>query len=328
MSSADPADVDADAAARPELHVVAGVLMDADGRLLLAQRPTGREDAGHWEFPGGKREAAESDPVALARELREELGITIGPTRPLISLPQRQPGRCLWLHALAVDRWEGELRALDAQALRWQAAAEIDATELVPADRPILAVLRQPAHYWISPPQFADAASLHSLLQRAEQGGARRLLLRQPGMPLAQLRPLAERAAQRCLGSGIELLLSARERGVLELARELGCGAQLAQSLLERVETRPPGLSLLAASCHDAASLRQAETIGCDFATLSPVQATASHPLAEPIGWSGFATLRAHTSLPVYALGGVGPAQLVAARAQGVAGIGAFFGRG
>lgn len=315
--------------ALPELHVVAGVLRDVQGRLLLAQRPLGREDGGLWEFPGGKRESAESNAAALGRELAEELGIEVQRTRPLLSLPQTQPHRRLWLHALEVERWSGELLALEAQRLRWQALTAIDAAELVPADRPLLAALREPSEYWISPPSIADADALHALLLRAETGGARRLLLRLPGLALAQMRPLAERGAQRCKSSGIELLLGAREPAVLELALELGCGAQLAHSLLERIEARPTALQRMAASCHDAASLCRAEAIGCDFATLSPVQATTTHPQVQPLGWARFAELRAVTTLPVYALGGVGPGDLPAARAagaQGVAGIGAFFG--
>jgi 8-oxo-dGTP diphosphatase len=315
--------------ALPELHVVAGVLRDARGRLLLAQRSPGREDGGRWEFPGGKREPGESNAAALRRELAEELGIDAQRTRPLLSLPQAQPHRRLWLHALEVEHWSGELRALEAQRLRWQAPQVINAAGLVPADRPILSALREPAEYWITPPSLDDAEALHALLLRAETGGAQRLLLRLPELPMARLRPLAERAAQRCKSSGIELLLGARERGVLELAVELDCGAQLAQALLERLDARPAALGRMAASCHDAASLRRAEAIGCDFATLSPVQATTTHPQAQPLGWTRFAELRAVTTLPVYALGGVGPGDLATARAtgaQGVAGIGAFFG--
>jgi 8-oxo-dGTP diphosphatase len=81
------------------------------------------------------------------------------------------------------------------------------------------------------------------------------------------------------------------------------------------------------ASCHDADELERAALIGADFATLSPVRATASHPGASPLGWERFAELVREARLPVYALGGAGPEDLDRARAsgaQGVAGIRAF----
>jgi 8-oxo-dGTP diphosphatase len=81
------------------------------------------------------------------------------------------------------------------------------------------------------------------------------------------------------------------------------------------------------ASCHDAEELELAARLGADFATLSPVQATASHPGAAALGWDRFAQRVAAARLPVYALGGVGPDDLPRARAagaQGVAGIRAF----
>jgi 8-oxo-dGTP diphosphatase len=311
----------------PELRVVAGLLFDAAGRVLLAQRPAGREDAGLWEFPGGKLEADESAFAALRRELIEELGIEIASGAPLIRVPQRQPRRLLWLDAIEVRDWCGEPRALEAQALRWLAPADIDPSALPAADRPILACLRQPAHYWISPEAVAKPAVMQAWFAAATAAGARRLQLRVPSLGSEARAALARLAAERAQALGIELLLNARGPEDLELARALGCGAQLSRTLLMRLDQRPE-LPCIGASCHDPVSLRRAESLGCDFALLSPVLPTLSHPEAQPLGWSSFSTLRACTSLPVYALGGVGPADLVAARAagaQGVAGIRGFF---
>ncbi len=84
----------------------------------------------------------------------------------------------------------------------------------------------------------------------------------------------------------------------------------------------------VAASCHDAGELAQAQRLGLDFAVLGPVQATRSHPGAKPLRWDGFAALREQVSLPIYALGGLDAADVAIARhhgAQGVAGIGRFW---
>lgn len=313
--------------APPQLQVAAGVLRDARGRVLLAQRPAGREDAGRWEFPGGKFEPGESAGSALARELREELGIEIVDPAPLIRVPQAQPHRLLWLEALTVSSWRGEPRSLDGQALRWQRPDAIDPVELPAADRPILACLLQPAHYWITPDSVASVSELDALLAAAAAGGARRLQLRAPALDVTAFAALARQAAESAPARGIELLLNARGPSELGLAEALGCGVHLSQSLLMQLQERPP-VAVVGASCHDLESLRQAERLGCDFALLSPVSATHSHPEAQPLGWQGFSALRAHTVLPVYGLGGLGPADLPAARAagaQGVAGIRGFF---
>jgi 8-oxo-dGTP diphosphatase len=116
--------------------------------------------------------------------------------------------------------------------------------------------------------------------------------------------------------------------GDVDLARELGVGVHLRAAQLRALRERPlPPTSWVGASCHHAEELDLAARLGADFATLSPVRATASHPDAQPLGWDGFAQLVADARLPVYALGGVTPADLERARvagAQGVAGIRAF----
>lgn len=314
----------------PELRVAAGLLFDPGGRVLLAQRPEGREDAGLWEFPGGKLEANETAFDALRRELAEELGIDITSGQPLIRVPQRQSRRLLWLETIEVREWRGEPRGLEGQALRWVLPEDIDSAALPAADRPILACLRQPAQYWISPEAVAQPAAFEAWFAAAHAGGALRLQLRVPALGADARAALARRAAKQAQALGIELLLNARGEEDLDLAAALGCGAQLSRSLLMRIAGRPP-LPWVGASCHDADSLQRAESLGCDFALLSPVMPTRSHPGAPTLGWSGFSALRAFTALPVYALGGLGPADLAAARmagAQGVAGIRGFFAGG
>ena len=135
MSTADP---------HPIIHVVAAAVIDAHGRVLIAQRPPGTHLAGGWEFPGGKLEPGEERRAGLARELHEELGITIGAPRPLVRIRHAYPSREVLLDLWVVRRYGGEPRGLDGQALRWCAPEELAAADLLPADKPILAVLRLP----------------------------------------------------------------------------------------------------------------------------------------------------------------------------------------
>jgi 8-oxo-dGTP diphosphatase len=130
---------------RPLIHVVAAAVIDATGRVLIAQRPAGKHLAGGWEFPGGKLEPGEDRLAGLARELREELGITtMGTPRPLIRVRHAYPSREVLLDIWVVKCYSGEPRGLDGQALRWCTQDELAATELLPADKPIVAALRLP----------------------------------------------------------------------------------------------------------------------------------------------------------------------------------------
>jgi mutator protein MutT len=119
-------------------------VFDAAGRVLIGQRPRGRHLAGGWEFPGGKLEPGEERAAGLARELNEELGITIATPRPLIRIRHAYPTREVLLDAWVVRQYRGEPRGLDGQALRWVTQDELAGADLLPADKPIVAALRLP----------------------------------------------------------------------------------------------------------------------------------------------------------------------------------------
>jgi mutator protein MutT len=130
---------------KPATHVVAAAVIDPAGRVLIAQRPPGKHLAGRWEFPGGKLEAGEDRRAGLARELREELGITVSaPPRPLIRVRHRYDYGEVLIDMWVVRQYSGEPRGLEGQALRWCPQSELDPVELLPADGPIVAALRLP----------------------------------------------------------------------------------------------------------------------------------------------------------------------------------------
>jgi 8-oxo-dGTP diphosphatase len=123
------------------LRVVAGVLRDPWGRVLIAQRPPGKHMAGYWEFPGGKIAPGESGEQALARELNEELGVSLRRCHPLLQLRHDYSDRVVELDVFVVDDYHGEPVACEAQSLKWVAAGELAAQGLLPADRPIIDAL-------------------------------------------------------------------------------------------------------------------------------------------------------------------------------------------
>ena len=119
--------------------------MDLAGRVLIAQRQPGKHLAGGWEFSGGKLEPGEDRRVGLARELREELGITLSvPPRPLIRVRHAYDYGKVLIDMWVVREYSGEPRGLDGQALRWCAQDELESVDLLPADGPIVAALRLP----------------------------------------------------------------------------------------------------------------------------------------------------------------------------------------
>lgn len=136
-------DAAASTGARPRLEVVAGALFDSAGRVLIAQRPPGRHLAGRWEFPGGKIDPGESEAQALARELAEELGVTLRRSEKLVSLEHAYPDRVVELHLHVVPEWEGSVSGLDGQALRWVPLAELGHADILEADRPFVEALQR-----------------------------------------------------------------------------------------------------------------------------------------------------------------------------------------
>jgi 8-oxo-dGTP diphosphatase len=311
-----------DGAAVPDIEVVAGLITDANGRVLLARRTEGRELAGLWEFPGGKREPGESVEGALARELREELGIEAETGRRLIRVPHRQAHRRLTLEVLHVPRWRGTPHGREGQALAWVPRHRLVDYPMPPPDLPVVAALLQPQRYLVTPTPTRDGTAWLAALRRAvAEQRLRRVQLRAgEGSDPARWPALAAAAVEACRAADVEVLVN----GDAALAERLGVGLHLTAAQLRACHARPLPGRVVAASCHDADELLRAEQLGCDFVVLGPVHATASHPEAKPLGWERFAALREQVVLPVYAIGGLGLTDLASARAHGAQGIAAI----
>ncbi|HYS49938.1 MAG TPA: 8-oxo-dGTP diphosphatase MutT [Xanthobacteraceae bacterium] len=123
--------------------VAACALVDADGRVLIAERPAGKTMAGLWEFPGGKVEAGERPEDSLIRELREELGIVVSEAclAPLTFASHAYAGFHLLMPLYVCRRWEGTVMAKEGQRLAWVRPNRLREYPMPPADEPLISHL-------------------------------------------------------------------------------------------------------------------------------------------------------------------------------------------
>ncbi|MGA4632815.1 Nudix family hydrolase [Pseudomonas solani] len=308
------------------VHVAAAVIRGADGRVLIARRPDDKHQGGLWEFPGGKVEEGEAVQVALSRELEEELGIRVSSARPLIQVHHDYPDKQVLLDVWEVSAFTGEPHGAEGQPLAWVTEQELADYEFPAANQPILAAARLPDRYLITPDELEPQELLQGV-RAALAKGVRLIQLRAPNMFDAQYRDLAVDIQGLCARRA-QLML----KGPLEWLGDFpAAGWHLTADQLRRYAPRGrpfPKERWLAASCHSAEELELATEMGVDFVTLSPLQATQTHPDAQPLGWETAQDMIRRFNKPVFLLGGVGPDDLPRAwqtGAQGVAGIRAFW---
>jgi 8-oxo-dGTP diphosphatase len=299
------------------LEVAAAVILAPDGRFLLAERPAGKPYAGYWEFPGGKIESGESAPQALVRELHEELGIDVEDLFPWITRVYAYPHVTVRLHFFRVARWRGEPHGKENQRLDWQSADGVTVAPLLPANGPVLRALSLPPIYAITNAGEIGTADFLRRLDAALDKGLRLIQVREKEMPGRARESFAAEVVRRAHKRGAKVLVN----GDFALARRAGAdGVHLPAAQLMGCEARPE-VAWCGASCHSRQELEKAAQLGLDFAVLSPVRPTLSHPGASVLGWGGFAALIMGLPLPVYALGGMTPADLRTAWHHGAHGI-------
>lgn len=126
------------------LLVAAAALVDVDGRVLICQRPQGKQLAGLWEFPGGKVEAGETPEACLIRELDEELGITVAQAclAPFVFASHSYESFHLLMPLYLCRRWDGFVQAREHEALAWVKPDQMPDYPMPPADAPLVAYLR------------------------------------------------------------------------------------------------------------------------------------------------------------------------------------------
>ncbi len=304
------------------LHVAVAAIVNDAQQVLLARRPEHTHQGGLWEFPGGKCEPGEAVEAALEREIYEELGIRTGVCRPLIRVPHRYTDRSVLLDVWRVDAFEGQPYGREGQAVEWVHIEDLGERAFPEANLPIIRALQLPSACLITPDPGDDRDAFLAQLQHRLDEGIRLVQLRAKSLGGVAYQSLAEQVIEQCRRSGARVLLNAEAHLALQLGAD---GIQLSSQRLQQVTERSlPDNLLLGASCHSAGELAHAQAIGADFALLSPVKPTASHPGAPALGWEAFANLVDSCAMPVYALGGMTPADLGEAITHGAQGIAAI----
>jgi 8-oxo-dGTP diphosphatase len=307
------------------IHVAAAVIRDRRGHVLIARRPDDKHQGGLWEFPGGKVEPGEPVADALARELHEELGIRVTSAEPLILIPHHYPDKSVLLDVWEVNAFEGDAHGAEGQPIRWVAPEALDDYDFPAANTPIVAAARLPRRLLITGAADTPTGYVEHL-NKALGLGIGHIMLRAKHLGEEAFADLYRQLLPLCRASGAVLGVNTGVTQASALAVEhLHLTSERLQMLRDRREFAGHWLS---ASCHNAEQIRMAEAKGVDFITLSPVQPTRSHPGEPVLGWEAFAELVAESTLPVYALGGLGEADLETARrhgAQGVAAISAWW---
>lgn len=297
-------------------RVAVGVIYDAQGRVLLAQRPADKPYAGYWEFPGGKIEAGETAEQALRRELHEELGIEIDDAFPWLVRQFAYPTRTVELNFFRVHSWRGELHGKEEQALAWQAPDTPDVAPMLPPNAPILHALSLPPLMAISA-AGDDVMSFWPKLKAALERGTRLVQLREKHLSGDAWRSFVAEATRICRLHQAKIILNSDIDLALEFALD---GVQLSAAQLARIDRRP-ALPWVGASCHDETELQRAIALECNYALLSPVLPTATHPDAPALGWQRFAEIACASPIPIFALGGMTNEMLQTAWGYGAHGI-------
>ncbi len=308
------------------IHVAAAVIRDASGRVLLTRRAQHTHQGGLWEFPGGKLEPGESVEQGLRREIKEELGLELLGHRPLIQNLHHYPDKSILLDVHLVTGYQGVAAGLEGQPLKWVEPERLKDYSMPEADLPVVRAITLPDRYLITGPDPLQQEQFLGRLHQALDAGIRLVQLRVGAIPEPTMLELGRAALKLCRSRKARMLLNDSP----EMAMRIGAdGVHLNSKRLLELTARPlPAEYLVAASCHTSEELAHASALGLDFAMLSPVRATASHPEALPLGWERFGQLVAGANLPVYALGGMQQSDLDKAweqGAQGIAGISCFW---
>ena len=329
------------------VHVAVAVIVNDAGEACISLRHEHAHQGGLWEFPGGKVEAGETVEQALSREVKEELGIDILCSRPMIRIKHDYADKSVCLHVQKITGFHGTAVGLEGQDVKWVTIENLKDHDFPEANQAIIKSLSLPDQYLITG-LFESPDDFLMRLENALDRGIKLVQLRLKSRVVDSTADMASddngSTLYRIIDEASALCTSHHARLMLNLSmdnqRLLGItdysgfdiafdGVHLdSRSLMsiDSVAALKQQAKLVSASCHNVEELKTAEKLGLDFVVLSPVKKTSSHPQAEALGWEQFEQLSDLVSIPIYALGGLNATDIEEAWSRGAQGIASISG--
>ena len=295
------------------IEVVAAVIRDAEGKILIAQRPSDKHQGGKWEFPGGKVEKGESRRSALLRELNEELDIEIGHSTRLISVYHEYEDKAIYLDVYEVSQWSGVATGKEGQAIRWVTVDELEEFEFPAANSSIIQAVKLPKQ--VKRLKYLADLEVFKAMFLSEIELGHRLFL------------LSNDNNQAVTDSeGVNWLLDTAAENQVVVLFEFSptlvrndYGLHLSSAELLKINEKPSAL-IVSASCSGPGELFKAQSLRLDLIIVGPVLAELAEG-EKPLGWPIFQSLTGRVNMPIYAAGGVSVKDMELAREYGAQGV-------
>lgn len=301
-------------------HVAVGVIYNSTrDRVLISKRSAGQHLAGYWEFPGGKIENNEDVLSALTRELSEELGIDVYKAKSFTTISYDYPDKIVLLDVWKVLEWSGEPANLENQEIRWVHISDLKNYKFPDANKHIIQSILLDPLYVISQESYTDYAYLFSVTEKCFAAGLRIFQLRLKAEKNKIFDDVVNSLCALARQYNAKLILNGTTGDIKKYAID---GLHMSTSEINKYESRPISEDfILGASCHNEQELIKAAELNVNYAFISPVLMTNSHPDQSAIGWEQFASLAHKVPFPIYALGGMSPVEMKTAIAYGAYGI-------
>jgi 8-oxo-dGTP diphosphatase len=292
------------------IKVAAGILINSKNQVLISQRLSSQPWPNYWEFPGGKVEENESLEECLSRELFEEIGINLASYSEWITREFLQDDRIIKITFFKIIRWVGEIKKKEVNDYQWIDVEKINTwpKKILPKNIYILKALILPSFYLITN-FFEDEKFIRKGIDSKDIW----VQFREPFLSIDKIHCYYEFLKQKCTS---KILINSRhkdeiicEYGIHFTSRDLNNIKKLDKKIIN------------CASVHNLDEVNLANKLGFDFVVLSQIKKTLSHPEREGMGWDKFKKIVNHSDIPVYALGGLSPSDLVEAHKNGAVGI-------
>lgn len=284
------------------VHVAVGVIVNSDSEVLISKRAADVHQANCWEFPGGKLESNETAKDALARELKEEIGVVVQESRFLSKISFDYGDKKVCLHTFMVTKYSGCETGAEGQPIQWVKINQLQDYNFPEANLSIINQLQLPDIIQITG-EFISLLDLISKCEKCIEKGIKLIHFRAHHLNDRDYEEHARMLLVLCQKHKVKLTLN-RSLDMLSLVD--ADGLHMTRHEMKKYTVRPCAMDkVLSVSCHNADELRYAEKLSVDYCYLSPVKPALSHNAGVELGLGTFSELNKGCTVPVYALGGM-----------------------